>query len=64
MNSLEWKMNQDVKGNRKLFWKEVSKANRGKVEICSTIKDRNGRVALEEVEVGKIWKEFLRIFII
>ena len=25
-------MNQDVNGNRKLFWKEVRKANGGKVE--------------------------------
>ena len=26
------KMNQDVNGNRKLFWREVIKANGGKVE--------------------------------
>ena len=25
-------MNQDVNGNRKLFWKEMSKANGGMVE--------------------------------
>ena len=37
------KMNQEVNGNRKLFWKEVSKANRGKVESC--------RVEIGEVEV-------------
>ena len=29
------KVNQDVDGNRKLFWKEVSKVNREKVESCS-----------------------------
>ena len=40
----ERKMNQDVNRNRKLFWKEASKANRGKV-------DGNGRLALEEAEV-------------
>ena len=44
-------MNQDVNGNRKLFWKEVSKVKRGKVEDCRRIKDGNGRLALEEVEV-------------
>ena len=32
-------MNQNVKGNRKLFWKKVSKANGGKMENCSGIKD-------------------------
>ena len=26
------KMNQDVEGNRKLFWKEVSKVNSGNVK--------------------------------
>ena len=31
------KMNQDVNGNRKLFWKKVSQ-----VESCSKIKDING----------------------
>ena len=41
-------MNQDVNGNRKLFWKEVSKANRGKVENSNRIKAGNGRLILEE----------------
>ena len=38
------KMNQDVDGNRKLFWKEVSK-------------DGNGRLAMGEVEVQRIWNK-------
>ena len=44
-------MNQDVNGNRKLFWKEVSKAKGGKVESSNRIKDGNGRLILEEAEV-------------
>ena len=32
------KMNQDVGFNRKLFWKERSKVNRGKMESCSRMK--------------------------
>ena len=52
------KMNQDVNGNRKLFWKEVSKANGGKVENSNRIKDGNGRLVLEEAEVQMIWKEY------
>ena len=39
------KRNEDVNGNRKLFWKEVSTAKGGKVESCSIIKDGNGRLA-------------------
>ena len=50
-------MNQDVNGNRKLFCKEVSKVNGGKVENCNRIKDGNGRLTLEEAEVRRIWKE-------
>ena len=38
----ESKMNEDVNGNRKLFWKEVSNAKGGKVESCSRIKDGMG----------------------
>ena len=45
------KMNQHLNGNRKLFWKEVSKANGGKVENSNRIKDENGRLVLEETEV-------------
>ena len=41
-------MNQAVNKNAKLFWKEASKANGGKVENSNRIKDGNGRRALEE----------------
>ena len=52
----ERKMNQDVNGNRKLFWKEVSKVNGGKVESCSRIKYRNGWFASGEDEFQRIWE--------
>ena len=47
-------MNEGVKGNRKLFGKEVSNAKGGKVESCSRIKYGNGRLAQEEDKVRKI----------
>ena len=37
------KINQIVGGNRKIFWKDESKANGGKVESCIRIRNRNGR---------------------
>ena len=52
-------MNENVNGNRKLFWKEVSNAKRGKVESCSRIKDENERLAQGENEVRRIWKEYI-----
>ena len=48
------KMNEDLNGNRKLFWKEVSIAKGGKVESCSRIKDENGWLAQGEVEMRKM----------
>ena len=47
-------MNQDVNGNRKLFGKEVSKVNGGKLENSNIIKDGNGRLVLEEAKVRRI----------
>ena len=52
------KMKQDVNGNSKLFWKEVSKANERKVENYNRIKDGNGRLVLEAAELRMIWKEY------
>ena len=51
-------MNENVNGNRKLFWKEVSSAKGGKVESCTRIKDGNGGLAQEEDESLKIWKDY------
>ena len=39
------KMNEEVNGNRKMYWKEMSNAKGGKVESYSKIKDGNGRLA-------------------
>ena len=54
-------MNQDVNGNMILFWKEVSKANGGKVENSKRMKDGKSRLTLEEVEVRRIYKNILRL---
>ena len=44
-------MNQDVNENRKVFWKEVSNANGGKVANGIIIEDGKGRLALGEIEM-------------
>ena len=36
------KVKMDIDGNKKLFWKELTKVNRGKVETWNRIKDGNG----------------------
>ena len=55
---LERKMNEDMKENRKLFWKEFSNAKGRRVESYSRIKDGNLKLAQGEDEVRKIWKEY------
>ena len=47
-------MIQALYGNRKFFWKDVSKVKGGKVESCSRIKDG-------EDDLRRIWKDVLRI---
>ena len=49
-----------MNGNKKLFWKEVSKANGGKVKSLSKISDRNERLGLKEVYVRRIWEEYFQ----
>ena len=39
---------------KKLFWKEVTNANGGKMVSCSRINDGNGRLTQGENEVRKI----------
>ena len=51
-------MNDDVNGNRKLFYKQVSNAKGEKTESCSIIKDGNGRLGQGEEKVRRIWKEY------
>ena len=41
------------------FWKEVINAKGLKVESCSRMKNRNGRMAPGEDKVRRIWKEYL-----
>ena len=50
-------MNQDVGGNRKLFWKGMSKVNGGQLKICSIIRYLIGKLSVGEDDVRKIWKE-------
>ena len=54
-------MNENVNGNRKLFWNEVNNAKEGKEENCSRIKDGNRSLAQGKDEVRKICKEYYKV---
>jgi hypothetical protein len=52
------KMNEDVKGNKKLFWKEVRKVGKERNGNLSNIKNRNGTLVTDEAEVRKVWRDY------
>ena len=54
-------MKEDVNGNRKMFWKDVSNAKGGKLESCSRLNDGNGRLAQGEEEMRRKWRIILKI---
>ena len=52
------KMNDDLNGNVKLFWKEVRKANGSTKSGCKRIKGRDGSMLIEEEDVKNRWREY------
>ena len=52
------KMNDDLNGNVKLFWKEVRKANGSTKSGCKRIKGRDGSMLIEEDDVKNRWREY------
>ena len=54
-------MNEDVNGNKKLFWNEVSNAKGGKVESYSKIKDGNGGWHKERMKCEGFGKSILKV---
>ena len=52
------KMNQDVNGYKKLFWKEVVKWKSEKMGICSKIKYKTGSLGLGDYDVQETWKKY------
>ena len=51
------KMNGDVQGNRKFFWKEVRKLKKESTGNVQKIMNGNGAFVNDEMEVRKVWSE-------
>ena len=49
-------MNEDVNGDRNMFWKEVRNAKGEKVESCTRIKDGNAELCGGRVYVKGLMK--------
>ena len=58
------KMNQNIKKNRKLFLKEITKVNGGKVESCSRIWMEMRSWRWKRLKWEELGRSILRIFMI
>ena len=52
------RLGNDFKGNKKMFWKEVKRVREGEQAREEMVKDVNGQILLDGVEVRRIWAEY------
>ena len=48
----------DVEGNKKMFWKEVKRVRKGEQAKEEMVKDVNGQILRDGVEVRSRWEEY------
>ena len=51
-------MGNDVKGNKKMFWKEVKRVRKGEQAREEMVKDVNGEILRDGVEVRRRWAQY------
>ena len=51
-------MGNDFEGNKKMFWKEVKRVRKGEQAIEEMVKDVNGQILRDGVEVRRRWAEY------
>ena len=51
-------MGNDFEGNKKMFWKEVKRVRKGEQAREVMVKDVNGQILLDGVEVRRRWAEY------
>ena len=52
------KLTEDVQGNKRMFWKEVKKTRKGPSRKEERVKAADGRLLVEQEEVGRRWGEY------
>ena len=59
MAELRWgeRLGNDFKGNKKMFWKEVKQVRKGEQAREEMVKDVNGQILHDGVEVNRRWAE-------
>ena len=51
-------MGNDFEGNKKMFWKEVNRVRKGEQAREEMVKDVNGQILRDGVEVRRRWAEY------
>ena len=51
-------LGNDFEGNRKMFWKEVKRVRKGEQTREEMVKDVNGQIVRDGVEVRRRWAEY------
>ena len=52
------RLGNDSEGNKKMFWKEVKRVRKGKQAREEMVKDVNGQILRDGVEVRRRWAEY------
>ena len=52
------RLGNDFEGNKKMFWKEVKRVRKGKQESEEMVKDVNGQILRDGIEVRMRWAEY------
>ena len=60
MTDRRWgeRLGNDSEGNKKMFWKEVKRVRKGEQAKEEMVKDVNGQILSDGVEVRRRWAEY------
>ena len=60
MADRQWRerLGNDFEGNKKIFWKGVKRVRKGEQARGQMVKDVNGRILRDGVEVRRRWAEY------
>ena len=53
------RLGNDLEGNEKMFWKEVKREVKGELTRDEMVKDVNGQILCDGVEVRRRWQSIL-----
>ena len=52
------RLGNDFEGNKKMFWKEVKRVRKGEQARDEMVKDVNGQILSDGIEVRRRWAEY------